>query len=331
MNYLVTGGAGFIGSHLVDRLLKEDCNVTLVESDSANTAKVRDDGKGNKIIVIDDFSEGKWANLPVDPRLTVYKASIMDDIGHLFEGIDVVFHLAGLTRPQWSILYPEESNLINVDGTIKVFMHAKDHKVKRVVFVSSSSAYGEQPSYPSKEDDVPNPMCPYALQKYVGEQYASLFGKLYGLQVNSIRPFNVYGSRMNPRGVYSGAVPKFIDQINKGEGITITGDGNQERDFIYVDDTVEIIYRASYCPEHGEVFNAGSGTNISINNLLKIICKIMGKDVLPTYIPKVYEPSMTLSDMSKVERIFNWKPQIGLEEGLRRTVEATLNEKKNRC
>jgi nucleoside-diphosphate-sugar epimerase len=323
MNYLITGGAGFIGSHLIERLLRESDNkVTVLESNSGKTAKVSED----KIIIIDDFSEGKWANLPQDPRLTVYEASIMDpSISKYFRDIDVVFHLAALTRPQWSILYPAEACRTNVEGTINVFNHCKDNKVKRVVFISSSSVYGQQDEgRAAREEDTPNPMCPYALNKFEGELHAKLFEKLHDLQVNSIRPFNVYGSRMNPNGVYAGAVPKFIDLISKGMQPIITGDGEQQRDFIYVDDTVEIMYLASTCDTYGEVFNAGSGDNISINNLFKMICKQMNKEILPMYIPPVFEPSYTLADMNKVKQLLNFVPNIGLDEGLKRTIEATI-------
>lgn len=299
MKSLILGGCGFIGSHLVERLLKEP---------------------GDLIVIVDDMSEGSLKNLPVDPRIIVYKASILDaDVGKYFK-VDVVFHLAALTRPQWSILHPAEACRTNVEGTINVFNHSVENKVKRVVFVSSSSAYGEQKTYPTSEDAPMNPMSPYALNKWEGELHAEMFRKLHGLEVNYIRPFNVYGSRQNPFSAYSAAVPKFINLLSTGGQPWITGDGEQRRDFIYVDDVTEIIYLASQCKEFGEAFNAGSGTNTSINELYWTICKVMGKNVKPTYIPKVFEPSMTLADMSKVKRILKFKPRIGLEEGLRKTV-----------
>jgi len=305
MKYIVTGGAGFIGSHLVERLLEEvDSNV----------------------LVIDNFYEGKMENLPVDPRLTVIQGDVLNKgLGKYFRGVDVVLHLAALTRPQWSIEYPDKSNKVNVEGTIKVFMNAKEHRVKRVVFVSSSSAYGEQETYPTNEDAPFNPMSPYALQKAIGEQYAKLFEKLYGLEVNYIRPFNVYGTRQSPSSPYSAAVPKFIDRVRRGEQPMITGDGEQVRDFVYIDDVVEIIRMASKCKEYGEAFNAGSGKNISINYLAEEICKLMGMVFSPIYIPAVFEPRKTLADMSKVKRIFNWEPQVSLIEGLARTISGTIH------
>jgi nucleoside-diphosphate-sugar epimerase len=306
MKYLVIGGAGFIGSHLCERLLKE-----------------------NKA-VIDDLSEGKLSNLPRNSRITLHKASILDDdIAPLFKGVDVVFHLAALTRPQWSILHPEETDMVNVHGTLKVLQHCRDNKVKRVVFVSSSSIYGEQKKIPTPEDVIPNPMSPYALSKLIGEQYCELFGKLYGLQINRIRPFNVYGTRQNPAGEYAAAVPKFIDRVNsfinvlKADGYpVITGDGKQVRDFVYVDDVVDLMIKASKSKVYGEAFNAGSGKNISINDLYDKVCEIMGVKVKPVHIAPVFEPRQTLADISKAKRLLGWEPKTSLEEGLRRTINA---------
>lgn len=312
LNVLISGGAGFIGSHLVDRLLKQDNEVTVI------------DGYSNRIIVIDDFSEGKCANLPKDPRLTIYNADILGKIGHLFKGIDIVFHMAALTRPQWSILYPSETNTVNVHGTLKVLEHCRDNKVKRIVFMSSSSLYGEQESYPTNEEAKPNPMCPYALTKQIGEEYCQLFQKLYGLEFNAIRPFNVYGSRMNPRGIYSSAVAKFIEVIHKGLPLNITGDGKQARDFIYIDDVIDQMMFMSTSKVTGEAFNCGSGTNTSINDLTQTIAKLMGEKVNPIHTPPVIEPTQTLADISKAEKLLGWKPKISLEEGLKRTIEETI-------
>lgn len=311
MNYLVTGGAGFIGSHLVERLLVEDNQVTVL------------DGHSNKIIVVDDFSEGKYANLPKDPRLTVYDANILGDIGYLFKDIDIVFHMAALTRPQWSILYPFETDQTNVGGTIKVLEHARDHKVKRVVFMSSSSMYGEN-IYPTYETAFPNPMCPYALTKLIGEQYCELFERIYGLEFNAIRPFNVYGSRMNPKGVYSSAVAKFIEVIHKKLPLNITGDGEQRRDFIYIDDVIDQMMLMATSEVHGEAFNCGSGTNTSINELMETIAELMDEVIEPIHTPPVLEPTMTLGDITKAKQLLGWKPRISLSEGLRLTIEGTI-------
>ena len=308
MKYLVTGGAGFIGSHLVDRLLKDNNNVTVI------------DGHNTQVTVIDDFSHGKYSNLHVDPRLQVIDADILGDIGYLFEGIDVVFHLAALTRPQWSILHASETDLVNVQGTVKVLEHCRDNRVKRVVFMSSSNLYGEVYEYPTPETTKPNPMNPYALQKLIGEQYCQLFEKLYQLEWNAIRPFNVYGTRMPITGIWTSAVATFIDVLKNDKPLQMFGDGNQRRDFIYIDDLVDMLVLSAHSYVFGEAFNCGSGTNNSINELLDLICKIMGKKIQPKRDPAQFEPIQTLADISKARYMLKWEPKISLEEGLRRII-----------
>jgi nucleoside-diphosphate-sugar epimerase len=297
MKYLVTGGAGFIGSHLVERLLSE----------------------GHKVVVVDDFSMGKWENIPVnDPNLVIYPTTIMGEIAGLYRGVDKVFHLAALTRPQVSILNPEDSTRVNVLGTLNVIQCCLKNDVKKLVFVSSSSLYGEQDQYPTPENATPHPMSPYALTKLVGEQYCKLYEVLNGLKANYIRPFNVYGSRQSPEGGYAAAVPKFIEALTSDQPGNITGDGEQRRDFTYVDDVVDLIIKASEVEVYGEAFNAGAGNNHSINELYKTISNVLGKDIPPKYIAPVVEPHMTLADTSKGLRMLGWKPKVSLEEGIRR-------------
>ena len=303
-NILVLGGAGFIGSHLVDRLLKD----------------------GNYVTVIDNFNTGKRENLQKHDNLSVLNMSILDDIDHLFEGIDVVFHLAALTRPQRSIRHPLEANHTNVQGTLKIMKHCQDNGVKRVVFTSSSSLYGTPEVFPTPETETPKPSSPYGLQKYMGELYAQLFGRMYGLEVNCIRPFNVYGSRQNPDGGYAPAVPAFIRNLNNDKQSFITGDGEQSRDFTYIDDIVEILMLASTSKVHGESFNAGAGNDVSIKYVYQTISKIMGKDIEPDYIEALQEPRRTLADISKAERLLGWKPKVKIEDGLQMTVGRILNE-----
>lgn len=310
MNYLVTGGAGFIGSHLVDRLLSDDNKVTVI------------DGHDNKVTVIDNFGAGKYSNLSEDPRLTVYNANILGDISHLFKDIDIVFHMAALTRPQWSIKYPFETNEVNVSGTIRVLEHSRDNKVKRVVFMSSSNLYGEQKLYPTPEYVVPHPMNTYALSKLIGEQYCKLFEQLHGLEFNAIRPFNVYGARMPITGIYTSAVATFIDALKNDKPLEVFGDGNQRRDFVYIDDVIDQMILMAHSEIHGMTFNCGSSTNTSINELYDLICKIMGKKVEPHRLAPQFEPSKTLADIYKAKKLLGWSPKIDLEEGLRRTIYA---------
>lgn len=307
-SYLVTGGAGFIGSHLVDRLLQDENEVTVI------------DGHSNKVVVIDNFSEGKYSNLPNHSNLKVFNADILGDIGELFKDIDVVFHLAALTRPQWSIKYAAQTDLVNVQGTVKVLEHCRDNKVKRIVFMSSSNLYGEVDDYPTPENIRPNPMNPYALQKLIGEQYCQLFKKLYGLEWNAIRPFNAYGTRMPFSGIYTSAVATFIHALKHDLFLKMFGDGKQRRDFVYIDDIVEQMVLMAHSEISGEAFNCGSGVSTSINEVLALICKIMDKNIIPVRDPGQFEPSQTLAKIEKAKYLLNWKPVITLEEGLRRTI-----------
>lgn len=293
MRVLVTGGMGFIGYHLVERLMKD----------------------GNEVVVID-----------IKSGLNI----LDDDSGKLFKDVDVVYHLAALTRPQESILDPVEFNRTNVEGTLKVLMHCRDHKVKRLVFASTTAQYGEQTLLPTPETVTANPMSPYALQKLLGEHYCKLFEKMYGMEINIIRPFNVYGVGQSLSGSYAAAVPKFMDMLSKGETPYITGNGNQSRDFIYVDDVVDLMIIMANSKIYGEAFNAGSGRTTSINELYRIISFLMNKgDVEPDYVDPVFEPYETQGDISKAKKLLGWEPKISLEEGLKRTVEGTLNGSNN--
>jgi UDP-glucose 4-epimerase len=299
MKIICTGGLGFVGSHLVERLLEE----------------------GNRVIVIDDLSTGKLENLSKgNPNLEVHIKSVVDDMGELFKGVDIVFHLAALTRPQESIKEPNLYNRVNIDGTLNILNNCRDYKIKRLVFTSSSSLYGTQEILPTPETAPDLSMSPYALTKLIGEQYCKLYERVYGLQANYIRPFNVFGTRQNPSGGYASVVPKFIDMLLKGETPYITGDGEQTRDFVSVEDVVDLMILASESEVFGEAFNAGSETNISINDLYRTICKLMGKEVEPKYINAVFEPRVTLADMSKAKKLLGWKSKVGLEEGLKNII-----------
>lgn len=304
MKILVTGGAGFIGSHLVERLLNEE----------------------NEVTVLDNFNTGKRENLKPHSNLEVITGTITDTNMLLYKNVDVVFHLAALTRPQWSIEHPLEANFTNVQGTLNVFKQAKDAKVKRVVFTSSSSCYGEQTKFPIPETAPIKAMSPYGLQKWMGEEYAKLFERMYGLEVNCIRPANVYGSRQNPSGGYAAAVPAFITMLMKDEQPFITGSGDQSRDFTYVDDVVDMLIKAANSSVYGETFNTGGGRNVSINEIYSIISKTMNKEnIKPNHIDAVYEPFKTLFDTTKAKKILKWKPTVSIEEGLKKTVEGYLN------
>jgi len=294
-NALVTGGAGFIGSHLVERLLKEGCRVT----------------------VIDDLSEGKWENLPKSPKLSKHKVSILDDVSKFVKGQDVIFHLAALPRLKRSLDNPRETHKVNVDGTLNLLLAAKEYKIKRFVFASSSSIYGNQNRLPLTEDMKPDPLVPYSLQKLIGEEYCKMFSDLWGLGTISLRYFNVYGSRMNPDSPYANLLPKFIKLMSQSKSPTINGDGTHSRDFTYITDVIEATLLAAESKVSGEVFNIGYGKRISVNKVVKILNQIMSKQIIPVHGPEVVEPKSTLSSCRKALKMLRWKPKISFEEGVK--------------
>ncbi len=300
--YLVTGGAGFIGSHLVDRLIAD----------------------GHSVVVIDDFSLGKEGNIPARPELTLYRQSITEDLSNIFRKhrFDAVFHLAALPRVQYSITYPRESHEANANGTLNLLISARDAGVKRFVFSSSSSVYGDQPTLPLNESMHPLPMSPYALQKLIGEHYCRLFAELYGMETVSLRYFNVYGPRQNPDGAYSGQIPKFFDKLLRGETPIINGDGEQTRDNTYVADVVEAnILAAKEGNIWGDYFNIGGGQNYSVNATAIKILALTKSLLTPTHGPAVIEPRNTLADVAKAKSALGWEPKTDFETGLQKTYE----------
>lgn len=291
MKVLVTGGAGFIGSHLVDRLIEE----------------------GYKVIVIDNLSGGKKENL--NPKAVFHKADIcnLEKILPLFKGVDYVFHLAANPRVIFSVEKPIETHKVNIDGTLNVLYASYKNKVKRVIFASSSAVYGSIKKLPLKENMIPNPISPYGLHKLVDEYYCKLFSSLYNLETVSLRYFNVYGPRMDPEGPYALVIGRFLKLKKEGKPLTIYGDGKQTRDFVFVDDVVEanILAMKSKKVGKGEVINICYGKNYSINYVAKLIG---GKKV---YLPKRKgEMRHTLGDNSLARKLLSWKPKFSLEEGI---------------
>jgi UDP-glucose 4-epimerase len=299
---VVTGGAGFIGSHLARRLLDEGCRVT----------------------VIDDFSEGKRKNLPIKHKnLKVVKASILDDISKYITGTDVIFHLAALPRLQRSLDNPWQTHRVNVDGTLNLLLEAKKHKVKRFVFSSSSSVYGNKNKTPFTEDMIPDPLVPYSLHKVIAEDYCKMFSKIWGVPTICLRYFNVYGPNMNPDSPYANLLPKFIELISQGKIPVIYGDGLHTRDFTYIADVVEANILAAESNLSGEIFNIGKGTGISVNQVVKSLGRLMGKKVKPTHGPARIEPKDTLSSCAKAKKLLGWVPRVSFEEGLKIMLEKT--------
>lgn len=291
---LVTGGAGFIGSHLVNRLIKDKHQVT----------------------IIDNLSTGYKKNL--NPKAKFIRADIKNlaQIKKHFPGQDFVFHLAAIPRIQPSIKNPFLTNDNNITGTLNVLSASYKAGVKRVIYSASSSCYGTNKP-PLKEDDKPHCLNPYAVGKYTGEIYCRLFSELYGLDTVSLRYFNVYGSRMDNQGDYATVIGIFLRQKNQGKSLTIVGDGKQKRDFTYVDEVVEANIKAMKYKRKfkGEVINIGTGKNYSVNQLAKIIG---GKNI---HIPlRPGEAKTTLADISKARKILKWQPKITLEEGIKKIV-----------
>jgi len=293
---LVTGGAGFIGSHLTDKLL----------------------GKGYKVAVIDNLSTGKRENL--NPRADFYYFDIcdFDKIKSLFTDVDFVFHLAALPRVPFSIEDPVSTAKVNILGSINVFKAAIDAKVKKVIYVSSSSVYGNQEELPLREDMVPNPISPYALQKLTGEKFAQLFNSVYGIPIVSLRYFSVYGPRLNMDSEYSLVIGKFLKQKKAGKPLTIFDNGTQGRGFSYVDDVVEATIKTMKAPglKGAEVINVGSERSYSINDLASLI----GGEVqyLP---PRSGDIRDSRADITLAKKYLNWQPKINFEQGLKRTVD----------
>lgn len=287
---LVTGGAGFIGSHLVDRLLKED----------------------QEVIVIDNLSTGKKENL--SPKANLFNRDIRDlkEIRPLFEKVDFVFHLAALPRVAISIERPIETNDINIKGTLNVLVAAKTAKVKKLVYASSTSVYGNQ-KIPLKETMAPQPLSPYGIQKYVGELYSQVFSQIFGLNTVSLRYFNVFGPRQDQNSPYSGVVAKFLKQKRRNEPLTIIGSGEQKRDFTYVFDVIEAtILAAKKNVPSASVINIASGKNYSVNQLAEIIGgKIVRLQKRPGEIKN------SLADISKAKKLLGWSPKYNLEKGLK--------------
>ncbi|GLH73166.1 NAD dependent epimerase/dehydratase [Geothrix limicola] len=291
---VVTGGAGFIGSHLVERLL----------------------GEGHHVTVVDNFATGRLENLAGfrdHANLVVEKVDVADflTLRPIFEGRDWVFHLAGLADIVPSIQRPLEYHHANVDGTISVLESARLGGVKRLLYAASSTCYGLPDAVPTPETAPIRPMFPYAQTKYMGEEYVMAWHKIYHLPVVSLRLFNVFGPRSRTTGTYGAVFGVFLAQKLAGKPYTVVGDGQQTRDFTYVTDVVDAFVKAAQSEVAGEIFNVGSGGTYSVNRLVQLL----GGDV--AYVPKrPGEPDCTFADTSKICRALGWKPQVSFEQGV---------------
>jgi len=305
---IVTGGAGFIGSHLSEELVNQ----------------------GYQVDILDNLFTGRMENIHSfvsKSNVALTKGNILDlpFLQRFLQGAEFVFHQAAITSVPYSIRDPEKTHIVNISGTFNILVAAREQGVKKVIYASSAAVYGDTPNIPHKEAMIPNPKSPYAVTKLTGEYYCKVFQQVYNVPSVCLRYFNVYGPRQNPDSEYAAVIPKFITSITKGQPPTIYGDGEQTRDFTYVKDVVEANILAAESDEIG-IFNISNGESTTINELAKLCIKLLGKDG----ISPVYEESKSgdikdsLADISKA-KAFGYSPKYSLEEGLRETIVSYLS------
>lgn len=302
--YLVTGGAGFIGSHIVETLVN----------------------RGEKVRVLDNLMTGKYENIAnFEGGIEFILGDIRDCnvLGKAVDGVDTIFHEAAIPSVPRSVEDPQLNHDSNINGTFNVLLAARDAGVRRVVYAASSSAYGEIGTGEKKEDQLPSPLSPYAVAKLVGEYYCQVFTRVYGLETVSLRYFNVFGPRQDPSSPYSGVISKFVTTLLNGDRPMIFGDGEQSRDFTYVANVVDANIRAAESADAvGEVINLGVNQRTTLNQLLSELQKIIGTNIAPQYEPpRAGDIRHSLADISRAEKLLGFKPLIGLEEGLKATVD----------
>jgi nucleoside-diphosphate-sugar epimerase len=302
--YLVTGGAGFIGSHITEALLK----------------------RGDRVRVLDNLMTGhrkNLAHLGSGPELIEGDIRNSTTVSRAMEGVSVVFHEAAIPSVPRSVAEPVLNHDSNSNGTFNVLLAARDAGVQRVVYAASSSAYGETEVLPKQEDMPPSPLSPYAAAKLFGEYYCQVFTRVYGLETVSLRYFNVFGPRQDPSSPYSGVISKFVSSLLKGETPVIYGDGEQSRDFTYVANVVDANLRAAEAPAAaGQVMNLGIGERITLNRLLAELQSILGVNLPPKYeAARTGDVRHSLADISRAERLLGYRPIVGLAEGLKHTVD----------
>jgi len=304
VTYLVTGGAGFIGSNIVEELLKQR----------------------QKVRVLDNFSTGRWENiLPFLDRIELIKGDIRHYrvVKEAVKGVDFVLHQAALPSVPRSIKDPVTTNEVNVGGTLNILDGAKNTGVKRVVFACSSSVYGNSKTLPKREDMAPEPISPYAVSKLAGEKYCKVFYEVYGLETVILRYFNIFGPRQDPTSQYSGVIAKFINAFLNNKPLTVYGDGEQSRDFTFVDDVVKANLLVANCSlnHSGEVFNVARGRRVSLNQIIKILEEIFGRDNQVIYTdPRLGDVRCSEADISKIKTKLGFEPKTSFEEELEKTV-----------
>jgi nucleoside-diphosphate-sugar epimerase len=301
-HYLVTGGAGFIGSHLAEELVR----------------------RGERVRVVDNLATGKRQNLAHIPGVEFLEGDLADiDVARrAVNGVEYVLHQAALPSVPRSVQDPITSNRANIDSTLNVLVAARDAGVRRVVYAGSSSAYGDTPTLPKIETMPTAPLSPYALQKLVGEQYCQMFTRLYGLETVTIRYFNVFGPRQDPSSPYSGVISIFISAMCEGRQPTIYGDGGHTRDFTYVANVVDGVLRAVHAPEaSGQVINVATAGRVSLNELFRTVRDLVGATVEPIYAaPRAGDVRDSQADISKATRLLGYEPHVSFESGLEKTI-----------
>jgi UDP-N-acetylglucosamine 4-epimerase len=309
LTFLVTGGAGFIGSHLVEYLLRY------------NAGTVR---------VLDNFSNGFAKNLEqfqANPRFVMIEGDIRNPevCRQACEGVDIVLHQAALGSVPRSIKDPIATNEVNISGFVNMLVAAKDHHVKRFVYAASSSTYGDSVSLPKVEHIIGQPLSPYAITKYANELYADVFGKTYGMEIIGLRYFNIFGPRQDPKGAYAAVIPLFVEAVLTGKSPVMNGDGEQTRDFTFVENCVQANIKAALVadPEAiNQVYNIAVGDRTSLNDLFHILKEEAGSGITPVYGPnRPGDIRDSLADISKARRLLGYDPQVRIREGLRQTLE----------
>lgn len=307
--FVVTGGAGFIGSHLVERLLADHPAAT--------------------IRIFDNFSTGAMGNLPfatrAGERLEIVRGDIRDlpAVERVVQGASAIFHQAAMRSVPRSVADPLGANEHNVAGTLHVLEAARRAAVRRVVYASSSSVYGDRPDLPKREDQPTAPISPYAVSKAAGEQYAAVWTRLYDVETVGLRYFNVFGPRQDPASEYAAVIPRFILWALRGAPLEVHGDGRQSRDFTYIDNVVDANVLAARAPHaSGEVFNVGCGERVSLLDIVGRLEKMLGHSLERRHTPaRAGDVPHTLADVGKAQRLLGYVPGVAFDEGLRRTVE----------
>ena len=308
---LVTGGAGFIGSHIASALVSA----------------------GARVRVIDDLSTGYWENLEeIKGEVDFVRGSLADELSlrKAIEDVELVFHEAAIPSVPRSVENPRQTHIASVESTFSLLLVAREHKVRRVVYAASSSAYGDQPTLPKVETMLPEPLSPYAVAKLVGEHYCQVFTRVYGLETVSLRYFNVFGPRQDPSSQYSGVVSRFISDLLGGARPVIYGDGEQSRDFTYIENVVDANLKAAECTKGiGQVVNIANGERVSLNQLLDELKSLTGKpDVVADYQePRAGDVKHSLADITRARQLLGFEPRVGLRPGLELTIDWWKNSR----